>query len=470
MKTAKPLTCAALMLLAGCATFSDDGGFNHVQKIASDKLNQKVVWARSDDDKSLISQRTRALLAKPLSADAAVEIALLQNPGLQAAYFKLGIAEAAVVQAARLPNPHLAMVRASHLDAGGREYKIEQALTFNLFALLTQPQQYAIASNDFTRMQNEVAQSMLRHAYLTRKAWVSAVAAQESVGHFERAQAAADAAAELAKRMAQVGNINRLQHAREHTLYAETTVALARARGQREAARLKLAQMLGLWGEGLGYQLPARLPDLPDALPDNPTLEQRAVAERLDLQIVRLDTETLARQLGLTKTTRLINVLEVGPARVLEGPRDAPFKTGYEIAFELPLFDWGGARVAGARARYERQLNLAAQAAIDARAEVRQAAHHQRLQFDIARHYRDEILPLARRISEENLLRYNAMLIDTLTLLTDTRAQIASVNAALDARRDYWLAQADVDMALIGQAELSAATATSLGAPAAAAH
>ena len=122
--------------------------------------------------------------------------------------------------------------------------------------------------------------------------------------------------------------------------------------------------------------------------------------------------EALAKNLGLSKATRFINVLEVGPARVLEGARDSGYKKGYEISFELPIFDWGGAKVAKAEAIYMQAVERAAEAATTARSEVRESYHAYRTHYDIARHYRDEIVPLHKRISEENVLRYNGMVTD----------------------------------------------------------
>ena len=49
-------------------------------------------------------------------------------------------------------------------------------------------------------------------------------------------------------------------------------------------------------------------------------------------------------------------------------------------------------------------------------------------------------MPLRKRIADENLLRYNGMLIGVFELLADARAQIASVNASIEALRDFWIA------------------------------
>lgn len=104
------------ILLAGCATFSADGGFSPVETAARERLGQDTRWIRSQDDKDSARQRVRELLTRPLSADDAVQIALLNNPGLQATYAQLGVAEAELVQASRLTNPIFSY---AHVKGGG---------------------------------------------------------------------------------------------------------------------------------------------------------------------------------------------------------------------------------------------------------------------------------------------------------------------------------------------------------------
>ena len=175
----------------------------------------------------------------------------------------------------------------------------------------------------------------------------------------------------------------------------------------------------------------------------------------MDVQAAKLSTEQLATNLGLTKATRFVNVLEVGAVR--KSYSDRPVLRGYTISLELPIFDWGTARAAKAEAIYMQAVNRAAETAINARSEVRQAYNGYRSSFEIARHFRDEIEPLIKRISNENLLRYNGMLIGVFELLADARLQIGSVQGYIDALRDFWLAQADLDMASIGKPSMSAA-------------
>ena len=452
--SARLLTLAvASAVLGGCASFSTDGGFGAVESTAKDRLGKELRWSRSEADAGLIEQRVTALLAKPLSADDAVQIALLNNRGLQARFADLGITEAQVVQAGRLPNPGFSFGRLTK----GDEVELERGLHINLARLIALPLMSRLEARRFEQVQREVTMDMLSLAAGTRKAHIQALAAEESVRYMRQVKDVAEASAELARRMEAVGNFNKLARAREQAFYADAALGLARAEQAQRSSRERLTRLLGLWGQQTQFTLPERLPDLPEAPKDQPDIERTAMAERLDVQAAKLGAEQTARNLGLTRTTRFINVLELGLVR--NTSNEAPRQTGWEIGLELPLFDWGGARVARAEAVYMQALHRAAQTAIEARSEVREAYGNYRSAYDIARHQREEIVPLKKRISDEQVLRYNGMLIGVFELLADARSQIASVNTAIESLRDFWLAQADLDMALIGKAAMAAPAA-----------
>jgi outer membrane protein TolC len=279
-------------------------------------------------------------------------------------------------------------------------------------------------------------------------------------------KASAETSAELARRMAAVGNFPKLAQAREQAFYAETTAQLARAQHNATAARERLARLMGLWGEELSFQLPERLPELPKAVREGGDLEAQAIAQRLDVQGARREAESVARSLGLTKVTRFVNLLEVGVLRNSE--TGEPRQRGWEIELGLPLFDFGGARVARAERLYMQAANRTVETAITARSEVREAYSAYRTSFDVAKHYRDEIVPLRKRISEEMLLRYNGMLASVFELLADSREQVAAVNGYIESVRDFWIADSDLQMALTGRSPGSMQT-TGSAAPAAAA-
>lgn len=438
-----PLSALALVLLGGCASFSDDGGFDAVRSAVQPHAQQDLAWPRDAAARDAVQARVEALLAQPLTADDAVQVALLNNPGLQARYHALGIAEADRVAAGRLPNPGFSIGRFTR----GSEVEWERSLHLNLMALLTLPLRADIERRRFEQMRDGLVLDVLKLVADTRRAWIVAVAAQQTAAYQRQSMDAAEASAELARRMAEAGNWSALQRARQQAFYADATLAVARAEQARLAARERLARLLGL-NASHAIRLPERLPDLPATLPALPDVEQTALDTRIDLQGARLQADALAKHLGLTRRTRLVNVLELGIEN--NGSNEAPQQRGVEISVELPLFDFGEARMRGAEARYRQALEQARALAVNARSEIREAYAMRQSQYAIARHLADEVVPLRKRISEETVLRYNGMLMSVFELLADARAQIASVNAAIEAQRDYWLADADFALAQVG--------------------
>ncbi|MCU6434645.1 TolC family protein [Undibacterium sp. Jales W-56] len=445
------------LILGGCASFSSDSGFSTVEQVAKERLGKEVTWQRSDNAIDTAAQRVKELLASPLTVDDAVQIALLNNRRLQASFYELGISESDFVQAGRLPNPGFSFSRTRQ----GSEVEIDRSLTFNIAHLLTMPLTRQMEQRRFEKTKREVTMQMLSLAAETRKAYYMAVAADQTMLYMQQVKKAADAGAELAGRLAKAGNYNKLQQVREQGFFAEAALNLARAEQAQTRSKEKLTRLMGLWGPQTTFTLPLRLPDLPKKPNDMANVEQMAMVQRLDVQAARLSTEQLAKNLGLSKATRFINVLEVGAIR--NTFNDQPVQRGYSVTLELPLFDWSGAKVAKAEALYMQALNRTTEIAINARSEVREAYLGYRSSYDIAMHYQNEIVPLKKRVSEENQLRYNGMLIGVFDLLADARSQIASVNSAIEASRDFWIAQADLEMSLLGRPNMSAAPMTGTG-------
>ena len=442
----RPIALTVSMLfLGGCATFSPDGGFSSVKSLTKERIGKDVTWVKSDDDAATVEKTIAPLLAKPLTADDAVTIALLNNRGLQASYAELGIAEANLVQAGRLKNPTFSFTRLTR----GDELEIDRRLMLPLMNLLTMPLATKIERRYFEQAQYRAASDALRVADETRRTYFSALAAQETVKYMQQVKLSAEASAELANKMAQVGNWSKLEQMREQAFYADVTTDLARAMQMQIAEREKLTRLMGLWGTKTAFQLPERLPDLPKAPRDITDIEAQAMQNRLDVLMARRELAGLADSYGLTKATRFINVLDVGYLRN-SYKQNPPRENGYAIELQIPLFDWGGARVAKSEAMYMQAVNRTAEIAVNAQSDVREAYSGYRSAYDVAKHYRDEVVPLKKRISDEQMLRYNGMLISVFTLLADARSQVLSVNASIEALRDYWMAESALQMAQTG--------------------
>jgi len=441
----------SLLALTGCASFSSDGGFDRVASLTRERTGIAPVAPRDAGASDAARTRTTELLQHPLTPDAAVEIALLNHRGLRASFAELGIAEADLVRAGRLHNPSLRFGRL----AGGGSVEIDRAVIFDLLGLLSMPTASRIERDRFEIAQLQAAADAVSLAAEARRAFFDAVAAQQLLGYAGQVKEAADASGELARRMRAVGNFSGLEQMREQAFEADALAQWLRARHQAVAGRERLARALGLADDLPPFTLPERLPELPAAPVDARNAEQAAMDKRLDLLMARRGAESTAASLGLTKTTRFINVLDVGYQNQ-SSRSDAggePRRNGYEIEFELPLFDAGSTRVARAEATYRQSVDRVAQLALQARSEVRESHSAYLSAYALAKHYRDEVVPLRKRISDEQMLRYNGMLGSVFELLADAREQIAGVTGAVESLRDHWIAETSLQTAIAGRSQ-----------------
>ena len=442
------IAAAALALLSGCTSLSPEGGLQDVRALVAGKTaGVEAALARSDTDATRTAVAT--LLQKPLTAESAVRIALLNNPGLHASLSTLGVSDAERVRAATLPNPHFAIGRFTE----GSMLEIERALTFNVIGLITLPwkAKYQGQQHELAKMQ--AAQGVVKLAADTRKAWINAVAAEQTARYMGDAKAAAEASGELARRLSRVGNWSKLQQAREQVFVADAAAQLARSQQNAFAEREKLIRLLGMWGAQTQFTLADRLPALPQAATEMQDVEARALRERLDVRSAVAESGYVADSMGLTKATGVINALDLTYRRNTIFDNTAgtqETRRGWELDLPLPIFDWGNAGNARAQALYMQSVARVREAAIKARSEAREAYHGYRTAYDLARHYQDEVVPLRKFISDEMLLRYNGMLNSAFDMLVDTRLSIAAVNSSIEAQRDFWLADTDLQTTLTG--------------------
>ena len=343
--------------LAGCANFSSDGGVNSLQQrmasLPMQSASPVLIPRPGQDHSAEIAQ----LLKGPLSADAAVRVALLNNPGLQVALGNEG-------------------VNISDLTPEQQPAKLR-------------------ASQQLTRLSTE-----------TRKAWFNAVSATQTVGALTQAQDAAEVSGDLARRLTQAGNWSRLQQARQQVALVEAASDLSRAQQAAFSAREKLVVLLGLWGAAAQFELPAQLPALPAQPLELPDVEARALQAREDIRIATLLWQRKEAERRLTQ-----------PGELWDAMGDAA------------------------------QLR---QTAIQVRSHARENYQRYRSHYELAKRQQDELLPLRQFISDEMLLRYNGMLSSVFDVLTDTRAQALATHSAIQATRDFWLADADLQSLLAG--------------------
>jgi outer membrane protein TolC len=447
------LAIASAALLSACKTFSPDGGMGTVATIAGQGLNKDVVRVSSPADAAYAQTRVALLLKPPLSADAAVQIALLNNAALQAAYNRLGVAEAVAVQASRPPLPTLSYdwVKTS------LELDIERQVVASVLQLATWPARSKIAGVRFQQAELRAAEETLRIAAETRKAYYNAVAAREILSALNSAKANAQASAELASKLTETGAVNKLDQARRQVLASELEAQATVAKLKANAAEERLTTLMGLWGPNVTALLPSTLPPVRAKSRSLASVEQEAMDKRVDLEIARLEAEALARCYGLTRSTRLVNVLNASGISKTQKDKGEPSSDGggFDIAFEVPIYDFGRASMREAEQRYLEAMNQLGAMAVNARSEAREAYNTYVSTRAIAVQYEQKVLPLRQTISEQTELQYNAMQVDAFALLEAARENAASKVASIQAKRNFWLAYTDLSVALLGVGSLS---------------
>jgi outer membrane protein TolC len=444
------LAVAAATLMAGCASVEIDRNLGEAAVLARETAGAEPRLQRTGEDRRQARAEVDAALAAPLGADDAVRIAVAHGAALQATLFDSAARSASATQSARIPNPVFTFERLVRRDEHGTEKDIGRILGFSVFEVLLLPARLRAADFQQQQLRLKAAGDIVQAAAEARQAWVRAVAAQQAAVYAQQVKDSADASAELARRMQAVGNFSRLQRAREQAFYADAVAQLARAQQAARAAREALVRTLGLDAQQAErLRLPERLPDLPKAAQDEAALGRTALEERLDVRMARADLEYLARQQGLTRIASYVDGLHVAAVRNSE-TGEAPQK-GFEIEMKVPIFDFGDARRAEAEATYMAALNRAALVGSHATSQVREAYGAYRTAYDLARHYRDEVVPMRKSIADEMLLKYNGMLIGVFELMADSRAQIGAVIQAIEAERDFWLAEAALRAAIVGR-------------------
>jgi outer membrane protein TolC len=441
----RALIAATLAAMSGCSSVPKDAGFDEVRQTLATRLDGAVEWRRGGAEDAEADRRVAEILDQPLTADAAVQVALLNNRLLQAEYEELGVAQADLVQAGLLHNPSFGWSR----QEGGDITKTTWGVEVDFLGLLLAAPKERIEGIRFEHAKLRVSQAVLRHAMETRKAWYEALAAEQSAGFMAQVADLAVAEAELGDRQLQAGNISRRDALRKQVFAADNRATLAHAREMAFAARERLNRLMGVWGEQTSWKLPARLPELPATRPEFADIEAYGLTRRLDLQMAQKEAEALAAGLKLTRETRFINVFELGvETESASGERRI---TGPNLKFELPIFDQGRARISKQEAQYRQSEARLYALAVDARSQIRECAQRAITAYATAKQRQDVLLPMHRQLVEQSTLHYNGMLIGVYELLADARAQIDAVRSHIEATRDFWSALADVQLAIGGR-------------------
>lgn len=438
----------AALALGGCASVSPRPAFEEVSRLVHERGGGQLHWDQGTPADEQVRAHIANLLRGNLTAETAVEVALMRNQGLVATYEELGIAQADLVQAGLLRNPSLG-ARVRFPTGGPGRTATDLSIAQDFLDLFTLPLRKRVAAAELDATKARVGGAVLELAAQTREALVALQAAQAMVEVRRLVLEAQGAAAELRRRQHAVGNVGELDLVQEQAFFEQGKLDLARAEARVLDDRERVNGLLGLWGtDTTSWKVESLLPDLPEAEPPLEHVESLAVARRLDLAAARSEVHALEEVASLTGVSRVFPAVQVGVST--EHDPEGNHVTGPELSVELPIFDQGQARVARVLSRLRQAQARQAELAVNIRAEVRTLRNRLLATRGVAEHYRTVLMPLRERIVKESQLRYNANLLGVFQLLLARREQIEAYRDYLDAVRDYWTARAELERAAGG--------------------
>jgi outer membrane protein, heavy metal efflux system len=440
------LTAALLTLasMAGCASVQSDAQFPRVRDAAGTRLEKTVVWNRDGEQDKRAQQAVRRLLESELTADAAVQIALLNNRGLQAELERLGVAQADLVEAGLLDNP----VFGATLLFGDAGTEIDLDVVQSFVGVVSLSARRKVGQATADRIALEIADRVVQLAKDAQAQYYTVAGDAQALELARQIVTSTEAGAELAQRQRAAGNLSRRDQSMQQAFYAQTLLELAQAEAQLLSDRERLNRLMGVWRSDTGWRIPTRLPAVPDAVPAVDQLESRAIFQRLDLAAAKREAEAAAHALNLTRQFRYLAPLGIGVA--FKRDTDGVKSVGPRVELGLPIFNQGQARLARAESELKRSQERVTALAIEIRSEAREASNRLAAAHAVVRHYQSVLLPLQQDIVSETLKFYNGMLVGVYDLLLAQQSQVQTARQYVAANKAFWLAWTDLERALGG--------------------
>lgn len=449
------LWIVGLAMLSGCAAVQPQRAGDDLRATLELRTDLPVVWRTNPALDARADSAVARLLADSLSADEAVQVALLNNRHLQATYEELGVAQASLVQAGLLRNPVFgassmwALAQAEAPDLG-----FSAALHFLDVFLL--PLRRAVARSEYEAARLRVAEAVLDQAVRTRQAYTRAQADRLRLEMQDRMLQNAEAAYQAVLLLREAGNVPAIDLLAEQARYEAIRLDRIGVELATVESREALTREIGVWGDQAAFQLEGRIPPVPDAepLPGTPDaldvteIERQAVEASLALAAVRHEAEAAARRLGIDRVEAVLPDLEIGGELERE---EGEWKAGPEVEVALPLFDQGQAqRAAGWSALRAARAQYAA-TVVEVRSAARVLASRLAAARRIALQHQRVLLALQAELSAQTLRQYNAMQTDVFGVLQAQAQEAEGARRYADALAAYWNARADLEALLMGR-------------------
>jgi cobalt-zinc-cadmium efflux system outer membrane protein len=433
-----------LFVVAGNVVAADksDEAFRDLADAVHARTGKRAQWNRGSPQDAEAERFVETFLRRHLTADSAVQIALLNNRNLQATYEEIGIAQADLVEAGLLRNPIFEIER----RFSGRALEMD---VFNEFIdLLLLPLRKRAAKAEFEAAKLRIAHEVLTQIAEVRAAFYEHQGDAQLVDLNRTVEKASEDSAAVALRLHEAGNTTDLDLANEQAQHVQMKLEFAKAQSAALGSREKLNSLVGAWGTQTTWKIAPRLPELPTKEVAASRLEARAITQRLDLSAARQATIAQGRSAGIAAVGTMLNELEVGAHYEREPEGDSTI--GPSLRLPIPLFNFGQGASMRAHAKFRQNQQKYFALAVQIRSDVRAARDRMLLARQRAEYLKSTVLPLRSRIVQETQLQYNAMHLGAFELLRAKQEEVNAGKEHVEALRDYWVARAELEKAVGG--------------------
>ncbi len=440
------MTILAFLPLAGCGTLSSEESFNQVADTVQVRLGKKISWDAGQYEDPLVRSTIGKLLSRPLTAETAVQVALLNNRALQSTYADLGIAQANVVQAALWKNPILNGAVTFPVAGGSPDYTFDLAM--RVIDIIYIPLRKRVAESQLEEAKFQVTAQVMSVAGQTYLAFIDYLGERQRVEVLTRAVESANAIVESGKALREPGNITAYDFEAEVVLQVQVAAELARAQISAAEARGRVDRLLGLTGLQTQWRSADRLPPVSTNDPPMAHAERKAIETSVDLAVVRQRLVTVGRKYRVVDITSLLPRFDAGGR--LErtvGENEA----GPTFAVEVALFDWGQARRESARMEILKVRDEFTARAVS----IRSLARLQQAKLLSARqtalYYATTVVPQSQRLLDAAERQLNVMQLGVFELLRAKERQIRASLEYVTALTTYWRERARLAQILNGK-------------------
>jgi outer membrane protein TolC len=447
-----PLCLALVLAQSACLSASIGEDVRHVEDVTDVKRLARVA---DQPVEPLVAKDSARLLAEPLDAEAAVQVALITNRELRARLREIGVVRGQLIQAGLLPNP-----RAEAELLPERDTQVELRLEYDLTRAVLAPLAARARAPELDAARSLAAAAVVSLGFRVRDAFYRLQSAEQSLATSQRGLDALAARHEVARALVEAGNIPELEVATQEAAYERARIGVAKRELEVAGERENVQRLLGLHGAETAWRVKgglASVGELPELAPD---IEKRALSANLVLLERRQRLEALARRAGWTRAAGWIPDIAVdvhglyGDPNEAGGAPDDDWRFGGGVSLEIPLFDRRQGTTASLEAEFDVLLESYHGLAVEVRSAAREVKNRVASAYGRARQYQNVIVPAQRRVTEQTLLQYNAMQLGIFQLLEARQAELDVELEYIETLREYWSSVARLGALLAGQHEL----------------